>query len=294
MTDAVPGDFRPRTIDANLVRRLIAAQFPQWGALDIRPVLPGGHDNRTFRLGPALSVRLPHAPAYDAQVRVEHRWLPVLAASLPVPIAEPVALGAPSDLFPAPWSVRLWLPGETALAEPPADPVALAVDLARFLHALHRIDTTAAPPAGPQTFHRGGDLRIYDADARRAIRALDLPPLALALWNRAVATGWDRPPVWVHGDVAPGNLLLRDGRLSAVIDFGQVCVGDPACDLIPRWTMFDGPARAAFVAALPFDMGTWDRARGWALWKAAITLAGTPAPDMRTAAQRVLAAVLSD
>ncbi|MGL5009163.1 MAG: phosphotransferase, partial [Paracoccaceae bacterium] len=130
---------------------------------------------------------------------------------------------------------------------------------------------------GAHNFYRGGDLRVYDAEAREAIAALAGrldAGRAVAVWERALASAWQGAPVWVHGDVAAGNLLLRDGELAAVIDFGGLAVGDPACDLVGAWTMFDGAARLAFREEVGVDAGTWDRARGWALWKAVIVAAG--------------------
>jgi aminoglycoside phosphotransferase (APT) family kinase protein len=283
-------------IDAALVRQLIAAQFPQWAQLPITPVEPNGWDNRTFRLGAAMSVRLPSAPGYVAQVAKEQRWLPRLAAQLPLPIPVPLAQGQPSAAYPWPWSVYRWLDGETAYAAPIADLPAFAADVARFLRALQRIDATDGPLAGEHSFYRGGPLTVYDAETRAAIAALAGKidtQAAAALWETALAATFGGPPVWVHGDVAAGNLLVQGGRLAAVIDFGCCAVGDPACDLVLAWTFLDAESRAAFRATLGADDATWARARGWALWKALILLAGanTNAVEAETP-RRVLAALL--
>ncbi|NKE48711.1 aminoglycoside phosphotransferase family protein [Roseomonas frigidaquae] len=285
----------PSLCDAALARRLVQTQFPQWGGLPVRPVAEGGQNNLTFRLGAHLLIRLPSAERYVAQVAKEQAWLPRLAPHLPLPIPRPIALGAPGDGFRWPWSIYDWIIGDVARPERIRDPQGLAEDLAGFLLALQAIDPTDGPAAGAHNFHRGGALAVYDAETRAAIAGLGDEidaPAALAIWDAALASAWDAPPVWIHGDVAPGNLLLRAGRLCAVIDFGNMGVGDPACDLVPAWTMFDPPARQRFRNSLALDPGTWDRARGWALWKALITWR---APDPAgPAARRVVAALLAE
>jgi aminoglycoside phosphotransferase (APT) family kinase protein len=267
------------TIDVALVRRLVAAQFPQWSHLEVRPVEFGGWDNRTFHLGDQMTARLPSAAGYVAQVEKEHRWLPELASHLPLPIPCPLARGESGEGYPWPWSVYRWLDGETATAERIADLPRFAVDLAEFLKALQRIDPTGGPTPGAHNFHRGGPLATYDAETRRAIVALGdrIDPSAVtAVWDAALQAEWRGASVWLHGDVVPGNLLVDQGRLSAVIDFGCCGVGDPACDLAIAWTFFEGESRDAFRAALPLDAGAWARARGWTLWKALIIWAGLP------------------
>jgi aminoglycoside phosphotransferase (APT) family kinase protein len=263
-------------IDVALVRRLISTQFPRWADLPIRPCEPGGWDNRTFHLGDHMTVRLPSAERYVAQVEKEHRWLPKLAPLLPLPIPVPLALGAPDHDYPWPWSVYRWLNGETASPERIADQPRFAVELALFLIALQRIDVTGGPPPGPHNFSRGGPLATYDGETRQAIETLDdeLNTAAVTdVWEAALATSWNRAPVWVHGDFAAGNLLVEKGRLSAVIDFGSCGVGDPACDLAIAWDLLGGESQEAFRATLPLDRATWARGRGWALWKALITWA---------------------
>ena len=263
-------------LDAALVGRLIAAQFPQWAHLPIDPVEPGGWDNRTFRLGEHMSVRLPSAARYAAQVEKEHRWLPRLAPLLPLPIPVPLAIGAPAEGYPWPWSVYRWLDGETAAVAPIADLAEFASAVARFLTALQGIDARGGPPPGPHNFFRGGPVATYDAETRRAIATLDGEidsAAATEVWERALASQWPGSAVWVHGDVSDGNLLVKDGRLAAVIDFGSSGVGDPACDLYLAWTFLEGESREAFRSALPLDEATWARGRGWTLWKGLITLA---------------------
>lgn len=286
-------------IDAALVARLIAAQFPHWAHLPIRPVARGGNDNRTFHLGDEMSVRLPSAAAYAAQVEKEQEWLAKLAPHLPLPISRPLARGKPSTDYPWPWSVYRWLEGETATPDKIADMPHFARGVAGFLKALQAIDTREGPPSGAHCFHRGGSLAIYDGETHEALDALGARvdgDACRAVWNAALAATWDRPPVWVHGDMAIGNLLIHDGALCAVIDFGCSCVGDPACDLVIAWMLFDAPSRALFREALPLDDGTWARARGWALWKALKVLSLAPHWEGRRAREhgRCLQEVLAD
>lgn len=263
-------------IDAELVRCLLGEQFPQWAELSVRQVLPGGWDNRTFRVGEDLSARLPSADHYVAAVDKEQRWLPVLAPLLPVAIPAPLARGRPGCGFPRPWSVYRWLPGAPARADAIEDLSAFAHDAAGFLGALQAIDANAGPAAGDHSFGRGGPLARYDDETRSTAAAqrhrVDLAAV-LAVWDAALAAPHRAAPVWVHGDMTASNLLVRDGRLSAVIDFGTCAVGDPACDLVLAWTLLSGASRAEFAATIGADPGTWARARGWALWKALLTLA---------------------
>lgn len=263
-------------INVSLVRRLVAAQFPQWAALPIKPVEFDGWDNTTFHLGEGMSVRLPSAQRYAAQVEKEHLWLPRLAPHLPLPIPTPLAMGAPGEGYPWHWSIYRWLDGEIATIERIADLREFAARLAGFLTALQRIDPRGGPPPGPHNFYRGGPLTIYDAETRKAIAALDGEidtVAATTVWEAALDATWHGPPVWVHGDVAAGNLLVTGGQLNAVIDFGCSGVGDPACDLVIAWTLLSGESREAFQEGVLVDGATWARGRGWALWKALITLA---------------------
>ena len=283
-------------IDADLVRRLVASQFPQWARLPVAPVEFSGWDNRMFRLGAAMSVRLPSGEGYAPQVAKEQRWLPFLEPLLPLPIPAPLALGRPALEYPYSWSVYQWLEGDSAAVAPPDDLEPFALDLAAFLNALQRVDATSGPPPGQHSAYRGGPLLHYDAETRAAVSGLGDRidgKAALALWERALESTWNSPPVWFHGDVALGNLLVRDGRLSAVIDFGCAGVGDPACDTVIAWTNFSGQSRAAFCAALTVDEGTWTRGRAWALWKALITFESSD-PAKAAQARAVIDEVLED
>ena len=284
-------------IDVPLVTRLIAEQFPQWADLPIIPVEQQGWDNRSFRIGERLLARLPSASRYAPQVEKEQRWLPRIAPRLTVAVPEPVAQGSPSSEYPWLWSIHRWLDGEPATKAKLVDMRSFAHDLAAFVKELHAIEAGDGPRPGPHSFFRGGSLAVYDEQARRAIARLpdeSMRNAAEALWRKALESEWSRPPVWVHGDLAPSNLLVRDGRLSGVIDFGCLAVGDPACDLTLAWTFLDGEGRALFRKEIGLDDATWDRARGWALWKAAILATGLvdgPSTD-RDKADQVLRTVL--
>jgi aminoglycoside phosphotransferase (APT) family kinase protein len=262
-------------ITPELVSRLVAAQFPRWADLPVMPVELDGWDNTTFRLGEDLAVRLPSADWYVAQVDKEHRWLPILAPQLPLPIPRPLAKGIPGSGFPRPWSVYRWLAGQYATMDRVRDLSRFATDLADFLAALYRIDPADGPEPGENNFFRGGPLTIYDTETREAISALKAEidtAGATEVWDAALAATWHGPAVWIHGDVTAANLLVVDGRLSAVVDFGCSAVGDPACDLTMAWTFFSGDSREVFRNGLSLDESTWARGRGWALWKALITL----------------------
>lgn len=266
-------------VTADVVACLISEQFPQWADLAIRPVRLDGWDNTTFRLGEKLSVRLPSGTAYVPQIDKEHRWLPVLARHLPFPIPQPIAKGAPGCGFPLPWSIYGWLDGEPAALVGVSDHDQLADDLATFIRALQHASTENGPPAGVHSFNRGGPVPVWDEQTRTTIDQLtgeiDVDG-AVAVWEAAMEARWNGPDVWVHGDVTGSNLLMRDDRLCGVIDFGCAAVGDPACDLTAAWTMFEGSSRKTFVDEVGCDEESLARARGWALWKALIEIAGRP------------------
>ena len=266
------------TVEAEQVRRLIEEQFPQWAGLPIEPVANGGWDNWTFHLGTDMVVRLPSASEYAQAVEKEHRWLPALAPQLPLPIPVPLAKGKPSADYPHSWSIYQWLDGVTATADRIADPVRFAVDLAGFLAALQSVDAADGPQPGIHNGFRGGTLRTYDKKTQRALEELDGHvdvELAREIWANALDARWDGVDRWFHGDVAEGNLLLNDGQLAAVIDFGTCGVGDPACDLAIAWTLLTADGRQAFRDRLSVDAVSWARGRGWALWKTLVTCSYT-------------------
>lgn len=258
-------------IDDELVRRLLDAQFPQWAGLPLRAVASAGTDNALYRLGEELVVRLPRVDWAVGDIEKEHRWLPRLGPQLPVAVPEPLAVGKPGEGYGWPWSVYRWLEGENPQPGQLADPLALAAELAAFVTALHRID-----PADGLSASRGIPLQQRDAQTRAAIAEsaglIDTAPVTEA-WERALrAPAWDGPPVWIHADLSPGNLLTVDGRLSAVIDFGALGTGDPACDLLIAWNLLPADAREVFRSTLRVDDATWERGRGWALSIALVAL----------------------
>lgn len=279
-------------ITASLVTLLLAEQAPQWASLPIEPVPVDGWDNRTYRLGHELSVRLPTAESYVVGVAKESRWLPALAPHLPVRVPEPIFTGRPGSGFPYPWSVRRWLPGATASPSLVPSKPRFAEAVGRFLRALQAAPAEGGPPAGEHSFYRGSPLTHYDEETRSALARLGarVPVTrALDVWAEALAAPYKGPPVWFHGDVAVGNLLVDDtGDLTAVIDFGTCGIGDPACDLVLAWTFLDAPGRETFRRTVEPDNGMWARARAWALWKALITL------DDNSSSADVIKAVLSD
>jgi aminoglycoside phosphotransferase (APT) family kinase protein len=281
--------------DAGLVRRLLAGQFPHWAGLPLEPVPSAGTDNALYRLGDDMVVRLPRIDWAVDNVEREHRWLPWLAPRLPVAVPVPLGKGAPAEGYPWSWSVYSWLDGENPAVGRSPDAGALATGLARFVTALRRIDPAGGPPAG-----RGVPLVARDAPTRAAIDALrgtvDTAAVTEA-WDSALrAPAWPGPPIWVHGDLSPGNLLVVDGRLSAVIDFGGVGVGDPACDLIVAWNLLPAGASEVFRATLHVDDATWDRGRGWALSIALLQLPyyHRTNPALAANARHVIGAVLAD
>lgn len=267
-----------RDISVPLVAALISEQFPQWAHLPIRAVIPSGWDNRTFRIGDEMLVRLPSGAGYAAQVEREQKWLPLLAPQLQVHIPTPVAMGRPSQHYPWNWSIYRWIDGENAEVARVKDQLLLARELAGFLRELHKADPSDGPLPGAHNYFRGGALAVYSGETNAALATLadhvDVSG-AKAVWDRALASHWPGTPKWVHGDFSPGNILIRDGRLAAVIDFGCMGVGDPACDLVMAWTFFSGESRKVFMSEMELDGDAWARARGWALWKALITLAAS-------------------
>ncbi|MFB6718732.1 aminoglycoside phosphotransferase family protein [Kribbella sp. NPDC056345] len=256
-------------IDAQLVARLLAEQFPQWSGAPIEVVTASGTDNVTFRVGEDLAVRLPRTPGTQGQVEKDLAWLPKLAPHLPLAVPEPLALGEPSADYPFTWGVYRWLEGEPFDLDQLADPNATARDLAEFIRCLQTVDTTDAPVPPDNPFSRGTPLAPRDAMFREALDQLrdefDVE-LVLAAWEASLAADtYTGPPRWVHGDLMSGNILVANGNLSAVIDFATAWAADPAADVLAAWWIFEGDSRRAFREALEVDSTTWARARGWAL-----------------------------
>lgn len=283
--------------DVGLVRRLLAGQFPQWAALPITQVESYGTDHNIYRLGDHLAARLPRIGWATRQSALEAEWLPKLAPHLPLRLPVQVATGQPAEDYPFVWSVYRWLPGENANGSID-DLDQAAVDLAAFIKALRQIDTTDAHPRTAGA--RGAPLVELDESVRRAIVQLADRidgVSALRSWEESLrAPAWDGKEVWVHGDLLPGNLLVVDGRLSAVIDWGGLNVGDPACDLQSAWNVFAGGSRVRFRSELDADDALWLRGRGWALAQAvwALPYYWDSNPGMIRQASHALAQVLAD
>ncbi len=264
---------RRMIIEPSLVRGLIAAQFPQWADLPVEAVEASGTANAIYRLGADKSVRLPRTEGSAADVATEHRWLPRLAPRLPFPVPLPLAQGVPCEAFPRPWSVHTWLEGTNpGPGDASSSSELLAADLAEFVLALRRIAPTDAPPA-----YRAEPLASRDRATREALAALDGVvdrENTTAAWTDSLAAPpFTARPVWAHGDLQPGNVLVADGRLTAVIDFGCTGLADPAVDLIAAWYLLTAGAREAFRTAVAADDATWTRGRGWALSIALMELA---------------------
>lgn len=261
-------------INVDLVKELIAHQFPEFSDLEIKMVEKSGHENRTFHLGDNMSVRLPSGPSYASQIEKELTWLPIFKNQISLPIPSPIAKGVPSSKYPFNWIINPWIEGETVNYDNVCDLKELAVDLARFLKELQSIDASLGPLAGEHNFYRGGSLEVYDGETRDTLEKLkDVFDIGIIenIWNTALQSKYEDKPVWVHGDVAIGNLLVKDGKLSSVIDFGILGTGDPACDYVMAWTFFDSESRQVFKEELNCDEETLNRAKGWALWKALIS-----------------------
>jgi aminoglycoside phosphotransferase (APT) family kinase protein len=263
-------------IDESLVRRLLSAQFPEWAQLPLERVESGGTDHALYRMGADLCARLPRVDTALPQADKERRWLPQLAPKLPLEIPEPLALGTAAEGYPWHWSVYRWLDGDEVNAERIGDLQQAAQDLARFVAALQRIDASAGPKSGAHNFFRGVPLRERDDVTRSFIIRLKGKldaPAATEVWEAVLqAPAWQADPLWIHGDIHPGNLLARDGRVTAVIDWGGLGVGDPACELIVAWNWLDARARVVFRDALDVDDATWLRGMGWALSVALVAL----------------------
>ncbi|MFE0102374.1 aminoglycoside phosphotransferase family protein [Streptomyces sp. NPDC059009] len=297
-----PPQTRPdqHPIDDGLVRRLVAGQFPRWADRPVRRFPSGGTVNAMYRLGEDLAVRLPLTAGGAGDVSTEQEWLPRLAPLLPAAVPEVLGTGRPAEGFPWPWAVQRWQPGANPEAGALAEPALLAKDLAEFVAAMRAVTLPDAPDA-----HRGGPLTTLDTGTRAAIEQLRALPqegvdcdAVTAVWEDGLrAPAWDGPPVWLHADVMPGNLLVDGaGRLTAVIDFGCLGVGDPACDLFPAWNLLPPDAREVFRAALDVDEATWRRGRARTLSQALIALPHyrESNPAMAGNARHVIGAVLAE
>ena len=282
-------------IDAGLVGRLVAGQFPDLAGLPVREVASTGTVNAIYRLGDQLCARLPRVPRYARDLEREWRWLPELAPALTLRVPEPVALGQPTAEFPFTWVIYRWIDGQPYADQLIDDEGQAAADLARFVTELRQLAPPADAPAGGRR-----PLAQLDAGTRTTIAAaadvIDAPA-ALAAWESSLqAPVWNGQPMWIHADLLRPNLLVADGRLRAVIDFGSVGVGDPATDVIPAWAVLGPTGRAAYRNALGVDDGTWHRARGIALTQAAalIPYYAVSNPAFAALGQRTVEQVIAD
>ena len=253
-------------MDEQLVRALLQDQHPDLAELELREVV-GGWGNQMWRLGDDLAVRMPRTEGAPELLVKEHRWLPGLAARLPLPVPIPVRVGEPSDRFSHTWLITTWVHGEPADHAPITDPKAADV-LVDFLQALHTDAPADAPvndrtglPQGPMD---SAEIRAY-AGRGDEIRAV---------WEDALAApAWDGPPVWLHGDLHPANVVVADGALAGVVDFGEICAGDPANDLAAAWILLPAGAADRFFERYQPDEATVRRARGWAVVRAMFLIA---------------------
>jgi aminoglycoside phosphotransferase (APT) family kinase protein len=281
-------------IDAGLVGRLVAEQFPHLADLPITEVRSTGTVNAIYRLGDRLCARLPRVAEWAPDLDREWRWLPELAPRLPLRVPEPVGRGRPGGSYPFSWTIYGWIDGQPYADGLVDDERRAAEDLARFVVDLRRIDPVGAPRGGRRP------LRELDAVTREVIesaRGVIDGDAAVAAWERALrAPAWAGSPVWIHSDLLRPNVLVRDGRVCAVIDFGGVGVGDPAADVIAAWSVFGRAGRGVFRAALEVDDGTWERARGFALHQAALIVPyyGETKPGFVASARRTIEEVLAD
>lgn len=264
-------------ITPSIASLLVKDQFPHWADLPVFPVKNSGWDNQTFRLGQQMTLRFPSAAEYASQVEKEQKWLPFLASKLPLIIPTPLGLGKPGVGYKWHWSVYNWIEGESATTSQQVDKMRLARNLADFLLVLYQLETKDGPIPGKQNFHRGGNILVYEKETFKALKILE-PHLKVKIvkkiWDSGTENAWNSPPVWVHGDISIGNLILENGYLKAVIDFGLLSIGDPACDLAIAWTFFDSQSRKVFRDRLSLDNPTWRRGRAWALWKSLVILSG--------------------
>jgi aminoglycoside phosphotransferase (APT) family kinase protein len=264
-------------LNPNLARKLIAEQFPEYSNLPITDVEKQGHDNRTYRLGDHMLIRMPTSADYALNVPKEQELLLQLANRLSFNIPAPIKIGKPSADYPYPFSIYKWLSGKSInlLTLTDQEKEQLAFDMAKFLKELQAIMDIKGPEPGQHNWWRGDHVSVYDKGAREQIAELaeiiDVGQ-TLTLWDKACATRWNKQPILIHGDFAIGNILMDCGKLSAVIDFGGAAVGDPACDLVIAWTYLCGKAREIFISEMNVDPNTWLRARAWTLWKATYEL----------------------
>lgn len=264
-------------ITPDLAKKLISSQFPEYSDLEITPVKHQGHDNRTYRLGKDMLIRLPIAESYALKIQIEQDLLPQLSQHLSLKIPEPIRIGMPTEYYPYPFSIYRWIEGESAnhLQQDDKTLESTAYQLANFLKELQSIDGIKTLPPGQHNWWRGEHISIYHKSFREQVSKLKNiidSNKAISLWEKASKTQWKQNLVWIHGDFSSGNILIKNNHLAAVIDFGGMATGDPACDLVIAWTYLDKKARDIFIKEMHLDEDTWLRAKAWALWKAMFEL----------------------
>lgn len=264
------------SIDVDLVSRLVAVQFPAWADLPLKPVASTGTDNAIFRLGEAMAVRLPRDPEAAEAIAKEQAWLPGFVGRLGLDIPAPLGLGEPGEGYPWRWAVCRWVEGRDAVNASIADDAGSARALGGFLTALRGVDAANGPRAGAANNYRGVALRHLDLRVRECLAQLEDDidtALAARVWAAGLSAAiHDGPRVWIHGDLHPGNLVVREGRIAGVIDFGLMGVGDPAADLMAGWTAFDADVREIFLGAAGLNAAARARAKAWALYSGAVAL----------------------
>ena len=270
-------EFSEHYINTDLVKKIISEQFSEYAHLPIKSVRKQGHDNRTYRLGNDMLVRMPSAEYYALKVPKEQELLPLLKPYLSVDIPVPIKMGNPSHDYPFNFSIYKWLDGTSANFLKLNDKAleSIAIQLAKFLKELHGITGIDGPFPGKHNGWGGDHVSVYDEGARKQISELSEiidEYKAMELWEQACKTKRNKTPAWIHGDFAFGNFLIKDGKLSGVIDFGGMAIGDPASDLVIAWTFLKGKSREIFKQTMDYDSKTWLRARGWVLWKATFDL----------------------
>ncbi len=254
-------------IEERLVRRLLVDQFPRWAELPLRKVEPVGTVNAVFRLGDEYSIRLARREGPTTPGGSEFLWLPKIAPLVPLEIPVPIAQGRPNNEYPWFWEIHSWLKGETVPIEA-LEEIQAARDLAEFVLALQQVDPTGGP------LGRGIPLAQRDKDFRYWLARFNGDPAVSAVWESALsAPPWNGPPVWHHGDLDVRNWLVRDKRISGVIDWGTMGIGDPACDVMVAWKLHSPEARDVFLDATRTDGATLARARGWVVSQAVAILA---------------------
>lgn len=282
-------------ITLEIVQELIKTQFPMYADLLIEPVLSAGTENRIYRLGSTMAIRLPFTANASFNIDKEYRWLPQLAPYLPLAIPIPLFKGLPDKNYPWSWYIYNWIEGKHATTKNTNNLHQSAIDLGNFIVALQKINTTNAPIS-----KRGCALNTIDDEFCTSLgllnNVIDVSK-AKKIWKRCLnIPSWSQAPAWIHGDLHPGNLLFNNGKLNAVIDFGIMGIGDPACDMMVAWTLFCADTRNTFRSTVNVDDATWIRGRGWALAFGVIALPyyQNTNPTLATIAHSTINEVLSE